>query len=60
MRLTIDKVTRRLIDGLDKEKDFQLIKKLLLEYKIANKMSLVELDDLCWEDSNWVFDQIYN
>jgi len=57
--LTINEVTRRLIDGLDKEKDFELIKKWLLEYQLANQLTLKELDDLCFEDSNWVFDQIY-
>ena len=57
--LTIDEVVRRLIDGLDKEKDFQLIKKWLWEFQTANQMSLKELDDLCWKDSIWIFEQIY-
>ena len=33
--------------------------KWLLEYQLANDMSLRELDELCFEDSNWVFDQIF-
>ena len=33
--------------------------KWLLEYQLANDMSLMELDELCFEDSNWVFDQIF-
>ena len=32
---------------------------LILEYQVANELSLNELDDLCFEDSVWVFDQIF-
>ena len=58
--MTINDVIRRLFDGLDKnEDDWNLAKKFLLEFQAANDMSMNELDDLCWEDSVWVFDQIY-
>jgi hypothetical protein len=59
--VNIDEIIRRLFDGLDKNKnDWRLAKKILLEYQIANQLSIKELDDLCWEDSAWVFDQIYS
>ena len=58
--MTIDDIARRLNDGLDRtEEELEKCKKLLLEYQLANQMSLRELDDLCFEDSNWVFDQIF-
>lgn len=57
---TIDDVVRRLNDGLDRTGDeLQKCKEWLLQYQTANDMTLRELDDLCWEDSAWVFDQIF-
>ena len=57
---TIDDVVRRLNDGLERtEEELQMYKKWLLEYQLANQMSLNELDDLCFEDSVWVFDNIF-
>ena len=56
----VRKIEKRLNDGLDRtpeehEKCFQW----LMEFMIANDMSLRELDELCWKDSVWVFDQIF-
>lgn len=57
---TIDDVVRRLNDGLDRtDEELEKCKKWLLEYKAANKMSLEELDDMCFSDSLWVFDNIF-
>lgn len=57
---TIDDVVRRLNDGLDRtNEELEKCKKWLLEYKAANKMSLEELDDMCFSDSLWVFDNIF-
>ena len=57
----VRKIEKRLNDGLDRtpeehEKCFQW----LMEFMTANDMSLRELDELCWKDSVWVFDQIFN
>lgn len=57
----VRKIEERLNDGLDRtpeehEKCFQW----LMEFMVANDMSLNELDDLCWKDSVWIFDQIFN
>lgn len=58
--LTIDEVVRRLNDGLERtDKELEQCKKWLLEFQLANDLSLNELDDLCFEDSVWVFDQIF-
>lgn len=58
--LTIDEVVRRLNDGLERtDEELEQCKKWLLEFQLANDLSLNELDDLCFEDSVWVFDQIF-
>ena len=58
--LTIDDVVRRLNDGLNRTEDeLMQCKQWLLEFQLANQMTLRELDDLCFEDSVWVFDQIF-
>ena len=59
--MTIDDVVRRLNDGIDDrtEEELDMCKKWLLEYQISNKMTLEELDDMCFEDSVWIFDQIF-
>ena len=58
--MTIDDIVRRLNDGLDRtEEELEMCKKWLLEYQLANDMTLRELDNLCFEDSNWVFDNIF-
>jgi len=54
--ITIDQVTRELIDGLDL--DFEETKYRLLTFLATNQMSLRELRDWCWEDSAAVFDAI--
>ena len=58
--ITIDDIVRRLNDGLDRtEKELEMCKRWLLEFQVANQMTLRELDDLCFEDSDWVFDNIF-
>lgn len=58
--MTIDDIVRRLNDGLDRtEEELATCKRWLMEYQAANDMSLTELDNLCFEDSNWVFENIF-
>lgn len=58
--LTIDDVVRRLNDGLERTaSELERCKKWLLEFQAANQMTLKELDDMCFEDSVWVFDNIF-
>ena len=58
--MTMDEVIRRLFDGLQKnEADWCLARKFLKEHAEKNDMTNEQLDDLCFEDSNWVFDRIY-
>lgn len=57
---SVEDIERRLNDGLErtqKEKEKCII--WLTEYMSANNMSLKELDELCFEDSDWVFNQIF-
>ena len=53
-------ITNNDTGGLSYEKNNQKCLNWLTEYMTANDMSLTELDELCWEDSDWVFDQIFN
>ena len=58
--LTIDDVVRRLNDGLDRtEEELEMCKNWLIEYQLANDLSIKDLDDLCFDDSVWVFEQIF-
>lgn len=58
--MTIDDIVHRLNDGLNRtEKELEMCKRWLLEYQFANDMSLRELDDLCFVNSDWIFDNIF-
>lgn len=57
---SIDDVVRRLNDGIERTpEEYEQCKNWLLEFQYENQMSLEQLDDLCFEDSTWVFDQIF-
>lgn len=54
-------VERRLNDGISRTpEEHEKCIVWLTEFMAANEMSLNELDDLCFEDSGWVFDQIFS
>lgn len=56
----IDDVVRRLNDGLDRtDEELRRCKEWLLKHQAETGMTLEELDDMCWKDSGWVFDQIF-
>ena len=60
MLTCVKDVERRLNEGTERTTDeHEQCVKWLTEFMIANDMSLNELDDLCFEDSVWVFDQIF-
>lgn len=57
---SIDDVVRRLNDGIERTpEELEQCKNWLLEFQHENQMNLEQLDDLCFEDSTWVFDQIF-
>lgn len=57
---SVKDVERRLNDGLKRtEEEREKCILWLTEFMTANQMSLRELDNLCFEDSNWVFEQIF-
>lgn len=57
---TFADVEARLNDGFQRTaEEHEKCLKWLIEFATANDMSLIELDNLCWKDSNWVFDQIF-
>ena len=57
---SVKDVEKRLNDGIERtEIEQQQCVQWLTEFMAANDMSLKELDDLCFEDSTWVFEQIF-
>lgn len=60
MLTCVKDVERRLNEGIERtEEEHNKCVLWLTEFMVANDMSLEELDDLCFEDSTWVFDQIF-
>lgn len=60
MEQSICDIVRKLNDGIERtEEELKRCEEWLLAYQLANNMSLKELDDLCFENSNWVFDEIF-
>ena len=58
--MNIDNIIRRLNDGIDRtEEELKVCKEWLLEFQLANDMSLSELDDLCFIDPDWVLENIF-
>lgn len=58
--ISVKDVEKRLNDGIKRtETEQQQCVQWLTEFMVANDMSLKELDDLCFEDSTWVFGQIF-
>lgn len=58
--LTFDEVNRQLNEGMERTaEELEVCKKWLIEFASANELSLRELNELCWKDSVWVFDQIF-
>lgn len=56
----LNEVIRQLTEGLDYTKtQINQIRTWLLEYQTANQLSLHELNELCWKDSCWIFDQVF-
>ena len=57
----VKEIERKLNDGLQRtQEEHEKCYKWLVEFMIANDLSLNELDNLCFTDSNWIFDQIFN
>ena len=60
MLTCVKDVERRLNEDIERtEEEHNQCVLWLTEFMVANDMSLEELDDLCFEDSTWVFDQIF-
>ena len=60
MLKSVKDVERRLNDGLDRTpEEHEKCVVWLTEFMVANQMNLKELDDLCFKDAAWVFDQIF-
>lgn len=58
--ISVEEIAERLIDGIEySATEIDYIIKWLYEYMTANDMSLCELDDMCWEDSNSIFNMIF-
>lgn len=57
---TVRDVEVRLNDGLDRTpEEREMCVRWLTEYMAANQLTLKQLDELCFADSTWVFEQIF-
>ena len=57
----VKEIERKLNDGLQRtQEEHEKCYKWLVEFMIANDLSLNELNNLCFTDSNWILDQIFN
>lgn len=57
---TIEEIESRLNEGIKRsEEEHEKCVRWLMEFMAANDITLKELDDLCFEDSDWVFNQIF-
>ena len=57
---SVKDVERRLNEGFDRtQEEKEKCIKWLTEFMAANQMTIKELDEMCYEDSDWVFDQIF-
>lgn len=59
--LSIKEICRQLNDGIDRTpEELAKCEQWLTEFLAANQLSLKQLNEMCWEDSTWFFDQIFN
>ena len=57
----VKEIERKLNDGLQRtQEEHEKCYKWLVEFMIANDLSLNELDNFCFTDKNWLLDQIFN
>lgn len=60
LELTYMEIALQLCKGLHKsDEELRQAEKWLTEYGTANDLSLHELNEMCWADSVWFFDQIF-
>lgn len=58
--LTYHEIALQLCDGLNKTpEEIIQTERWLTEYALTKHLSMNELNELCWEDSNWVLNQIF-
>lgn len=58
--MNIKVVAKRLCDALDfTPEQMGFIERRLTEIAVEENLSIEELDNLCWEDSNAMFDRIW-
>jgi hypothetical protein len=60
MELTLQAIEQQLNDGIERTpEEHKKCLEWLAEFCTANQISLKELNELCWDDSDWVFSQIF-
>lgn len=58
---TIEEIVARLNNGLERTpEELEKCKQWLLKYQAKHYLDSKALDDLCFENSDWVFNQIFN
>lgn len=58
MELNIVEIAKRLCDDLDMSINIYEVALRLELYRSVNNLTLKELDNMCWEDSDYMFDEI--
>jgi hypothetical protein len=54
-------LAQELNEGLERTpEEMEKCVQWLMEYYTANQISYKQLRELCWEDSDWVFQQIFD
>ena len=56
--MDINDVAKQLLDGLDNS-DIDYVCERLEQIRIEDALTIEQLNDLCWSDSNAMFDRIY-
>ena len=56
--MDIKDVAKQLLDGLDSS-DFDYVCERLEQIRIEDALTIEQLNELCWNDSNAMFDRIY-
>lgn len=56
--MNIEDVTKQLLDGFDSS-DFDYVCERLEQIRIEDALTIEQLNELCWNDSNAMFDRIY-
>ena len=60
MSYSFEEINKRLNEGINRTpEELDKCKRWLIEFATANQLSMKQLDNFCFEDSAWIFEQIF-